>query len=263
MGYGMHSIDTSNCIAHYSKLNNLANILHDKQLLIGSVSKLSDARESSMRWLDTIGYGHTSDITQQRKAEKLIKDAGIFLRVLCCASPKLNINGANPIENAIYGRPRMWAQYGDNSNGFCIVLDKELLGLEIRQHAQKTEHLIEDKVEYHDWLHLVSSSVCIEYGDGVGLTQSAFDVVSNNEMHRSIYFKKSKDWKGEEEYRYLLYRETCENVFISIQKAVIGVVLGCNFPRNQFSQAKGYCNELGCECYALNYSHPQYQLEKL
>ena len=127
-------IEEKDCVAHYSKLKHLADILHDKKLLIGSVCNFDDPRESSMDWLDSVCYGHEPDFENKQAVDKIICKAGRQIRLLCTVGFKMPASPLSSfIEKAIYGRPRMWSQYGDRSRGFCIVLDKETLHKELQK----------------------------------------------------------------------------------------------------------------------------------
>jgi hypothetical protein len=103
--------------------------------------------------------------------------------------------------------------------------------------------------------------VCVGYGDGIDQSKiDVFGVINENEMLKQIYFRKSIDWIGENEYRWLIFDESGKDVFVSIKSAVKEVVLGSKFPTNHISQARRYCEELGCPCYKLEYQHPKYEL---
>ncbi|BBO91956.1 DUF2971 domain-containing protein [Desulfosarcina ovata] len=102
----------------------------------------------------------------------------------------------------------MWSQYGENSKGFCIVLDRECLTTELNKMASKTEYLISGGVEYYDWLHFVNGGSVIQYWKNLDLSKiDLFELINANDMLRSIYFKKSIDWRDETEYRWILYSE--------------------------------------------------------
>ena len=252
------------CVAHYSKLEHVANILHDQRLLIGSVCNFGDPRESKMGWFKSVCNSWDLDWNNEQKAREIIRKAGLQVRLLCTAAPKNAVSpGSSPIEEAIYGRPRMWDQYGDHARGFCIVLDKEALHKELQKVAKKDEYLISGKVDYYEWLHNVEGGAMIDYSPGDDLSNlDIFEVMNRNRMLKSIYFKKSIDWKEECEYRWLLFDSTEKPIYVSIENSIKAVVLGSKFPANQFSQVKAYCQELGIPYYLLIYRHPQYKLGK-
>jgi hypothetical protein len=257
----MCKINEKGNVAHYTKLNNVANILHDKQIKFSSIENLDDPRESSLGWLDTIGYG---DGKGWENAHKLKQDVGSQLKIFCTAGESQSPEGSDILETSIYGRPRMWSQYGDNSKGFCVILNKEKLSKEISILVKGSKNRISGSVNYYEWLHMVSGGSCIEYGDGIDLDEiDILDIINKNEMLSSIFLKKSSDWAEEAEFRWLLFVEDKREIFISIQDAIEAVVLGWKFPQNQVSQVKAYCNSLNCPCYLLTYQHPKYSLLQL
>jgi len=256
-------------VAHYSRLEHLEKILKKKKVRFGPVSGLNDPRENSLGWVETLGYGHDSNIQYFLKAEELKKSVGSRLRVFCTSEhlegDKTSIDA---IETKAYGRPRMWAQYGDNSKGFCVILDKDNLHKEIESQAGDLEHIIADKVEYIDWLSIIGGGVDIEYGKGIPSPENRlFEIINANQMLKSQYFKKSIDWVGEKEFRWLMYSESKQDTLVSIKSSIKSsikaVVLGWKFPSERFSEVKDYCADLGCSCFILDYQHPTYELVRL
>lgn len=248
-------------VAHYSTLNNLANILHDKQIKFGSIRNLDDPRESSLGWLDTAGYG---DGKGWEKAHEIKQNVGSQLKIFCTAGEVKVLEVTGIMENTMYGRPRMWSQYGDNSKGFCIILNKEKLSQEISKYVSASKHVIAGAVNYHGWLSIIGGGSSIEYGDSINLDEvDIFDKINDNQMLDSIFFKKSSDWSGEAEFRWLLFKESSNEIFVPIQGAIQAVVLGWKFPANQVSQAKAYCRSLNCPCFKLSYQHPKYSLNNI
>lgn len=247
-------------VAHYSSLRNLANILSDQKIRMGSVKDLSDPRESDMTWLDEVGLGHQVESHSRELLKDKIGQVGKFLKLLCTVAPAERRPDQDEIEASIYGRPRMWAQYGDNFQGFCVILDKESLSAAIEKHAIKSKHLLQGRVDYYSGLSSVSGGVTIEYSPGEELTQeNILDLISDNQNLHSLYLKKSEDWRDENEYRWLLYHASTDPVFVDIRSSIKAVVLGTRFPLNQRTQVKLYCANLGCDCYQLRYIHPRYE----
>ena len=258
-------IDETGMVAHYSKLSNLANILHDGRVRLGAVADMADPREASLEWIQTMGYGHECSYADQKKAERLKTQFGQQLRLFCTARPqtaKESHPSDCPLESATYGRPRMWAQYAGDTTGFCILLDREKFHAEILKHASRPEYLISGDVDYFPGLHYVGGGQEIPHGVEWS-DEQLFKHMNDNFMLHSVYLKKSVDWMHEREFRWLLFNEAGEPVFVSIQGSIKAVVLGWKFPENQVSQAKMYCDKLGCECWAIEYWHSNFELTSL
>lgn len=115
------------------------------------------------------------------------------------------------------------------------------------------------KVRYPSWLHLVNGGSSIEYGENIELNSSSLLNTLNSNSIESIYFKKGKDWKNENEYRWIYYSERDE-IFVDIKSSIHSVVLGYKFPRDSWERAIKLCKELNCNCYKLDYQHPRYKL---
>lgn len=260
-------INETGSVAHYASLGKLAHILRDKHIKLGSINSLGDPRESSLDWIYITGYGSGESDDDRKKlddARKIKEDVGDQLKIFCTADVKVLPQGGSLHENAIYGRPRMWSQYGDNSKGFCILLDKQKLTEKLLKITTKPEYLLKGNINYVAWLSIVQSSAEIAYGDGFDPSRiDVFNTINNNEMLKSIFFKKNIDWSGEEEFRWLLFNENKDDIFIPISDVIKGVVLGCKFPNDQELEVKGYCNSLKCPCYSLLYEHPKYEIKQL
>lgn len=248
-------------VAHYTRLENLANILHDKRLLLNQVCKTADSRESSLDWIELTGYGDFN-YKSWASAQSQKKAIGRNLRILSTAiASDITDSFECPIENLHCGKPRMWAQYADGFKGFCIILNTKRIEESIKSIAKKDEYLTSKPVEYTN-LQDINCSVEIPYGNGITLTDT-FELISENEDWKSIYFKKSKDWQGENEHRWLLYDDSPDETFVSIEDSIEAVVLGNYFPINQIDVAKLYCKNLSCACLMLKYNNPRYDLELL
>ena len=254
-------INETGCVAHYARLENVANILHDKNLRLSKACGFADPRESSMNWISIAGMGCDPEYADKQHAAKNIKyKAGHQIQLLCTVGPK---SQASQIETKIYGRPRMWAQYGDAFRGFCVVLNREALNREFESLKDKacSDLMISDNVEYNKFIPLIDSSCIIEHGPGLDPRESEpLQLINENDMIKSVYFKKFIDWKEESEYRWLIYVPTGMWTYISIENVIESVVLGSEFPHNQVDQVKRYCRSLGCSCYQLTYGPSNYDL---
>ena len=120
-------IEEAGLVAHYSKDDHLDKILGDGTILFGSVCDLDDPRESDMGWVDIEGIGHNFDADNWKNANKLRENLGRQLRLFCTAMPRQAALGACQTETSIYGRPRMWSQYGDKFKGICVIFDQARL----------------------------------------------------------------------------------------------------------------------------------------
>jgi hypothetical protein len=258
-------IEEAGLVAHYSKEKHLDKILDDGKILIGPVCGLDDPRESDMGWVDTEGIGHNFDADNWKSANKLRENLGRQLRLFCTAMPRQAALGACLTETSIYGRPRMWSQYGDKFKGFCVIFDQARLHQAIKSALDPTDLVIDGPIDYYDWLHMVNSGSTIQFGDSLRPNENEiFSIINDNNMLHSVYFKKGADWSEEIEYRWLVFSANPEQgLLVDIRDAIHSVVLGSRFPAEKYEEVKGYCRNLKCSCYALSYSHPKYDLRKI
>jgi hypothetical protein len=242
--------DDGGTVAHYSRSKHLARILGEQRLRFGPVADIADPRESNLGWIDTEGIGDTEHAPYAFQAKAMKQCAGKYLRLLCAAAPRNRQPDSDVVEEANYGRPRMWAQYAENGTGFCVVLNANRLEEAARELVSDDRHLLAGRVNYYHWLHLVSGSCCIQHGPNHPPPEESqlFEILSANDMLRSIYFKKSIDWQGEDEYRLLIYSERDGDELISIDGVVGFVVLGQDFPEDRVEEARELCRTLQCPC---------------
>jgi len=76
-------------------------------------------------------------------------------RILCTCTRVESERTYCPVESSAFGRPRMWAQYGDQGRGLCLVLDPDRVQDALKQKAKHQRHLLSGKVEYWSWLSRV------------------------------------------------------------------------------------------------------------
>ncbi|MGF1718135.1 DUF2971 domain-containing protein [Photobacterium chitinilyticum] len=154
-------------------------------------------------------------------------------KVLCFSKdiPGLGKDMLNDIYLRGFAKPRMWAQYGDNHKGLCLIFDrKRIETLLIEQFDQKAE-LYGSDIHYRNsplkgditrspyTLHypLLKELGVVEYVKRHIYTHNA-----------ELIFEKSLDWRDENEYRFLMHIDSLENQFLKFDNALKGVVFGAD-----------------------------------
>lgn len=255
----MNIIDGYEVVAHYTKSKWLGDILGKKQIKLSKISGFDDPRESSLDWISVVGIGHKTD--GWREASDMKESAGKKINILCTCIKSEAVPGECTVESASYGRPRMWSQYGENSKGFCVVLNKEKLRITMREMAEKTVYFMDDEVDYSMPLSIIGGDSVIEYGEGIDIKKyDLFEKINGNYMLRSTLFYKGSDWRDECEHRWLLFSDSEEELCVFIEDCIEAVVLGCKFDPEKIGEAIRYSRNLDCPCFMLSYQHPQYKL---
>jgi len=167
---------------HFTKWDNLKYIMNDLTLLPSSFGKLNDMNEGNVNNMNM-----NENFIVMYNAEKYINERCRLL----CFTQNYDIQG--------YGQegtnhPAMWAHYADNSNGVCIVIDKETFIKKNQAIFDAYFHQFED-VEYS--IFNTPSEEEINYD-----AKTPEEFIMNN--WKGLFFLKHKDWENEDEHRLFI-----------------------------------------------------------
>ncbi len=132
----------------------------------------------------------------------------------------------------------MWAQYGANHTGICIVIDYEKF---IAENSKVIEmyQIKDDNVEYNNYF-CVPPSFSPLIGKKPGSNKpdsfSRHDVCKKRQSDahflKEQFFTKNKDWEGESEYRFLTFIEDdSEEIYLSFKNLLDKIIRGLNFSK--------------------------------
>jgi hypothetical protein len=246
---------------HYTKAYTaLEHILVQKQLKLPQLQFTNDPRESKELVFESFtglvpGQSTGTVLNRIQNIAKSIKLKE--WKVLCFSqnhpdlvNEKSTINN-NPFLSGSY-RPTMWAHYGGTlngqHNGVCLKFTKGKLDAQI----QKT---FEDKAKY------VVHSGEVEYDDEklfdlLPLSMDRILELKDSEIEkrvrdyfftyfREVFFRKSKDWENEYEYRWLIHSKNDAPEYVSIEGVLEEVLVGQDFPQIYEPSLTTICKELG------------------
>lgn len=167
---------------HYTSLESFKKILEDLTLLPSSFERLNDMNEGNV---------HNMNLSQNfmvmYNTDKYIKEK---CRIICF-SQNYDIKGFGQEGT---NHPAMWAHYADNSNGVCIVIDKEAFIAKNKDILEKHFYKFED-VEYS-----LFNTPNDEQIDFKAETPEEF-IIKN---WQALFFLKHKDWENEDEHRLFI-----------------------------------------------------------
>jgi len=151
-------------------------------------------------------------------------------------------------EGFLYGacRPRMWANYAENHKGVCLKFNGVKFDTQIRSRAERTDKgrkVFCGKVRYTDYGD-TADSVSIDY---IELSKIGFINRFRNHLikHRKQFFlSKSRDWKTEAEFRWLVHSESKKPELLSIKGIIEEVIIGADFPQKYFPTLFDLCRLL-------------------
>lgn len=186
---------------HFTKFESFLKILEDMTLLPSSFGNLNDMNEGNVHNMNM-----NNNFLVMYNAEKYIKERCHILSF----SQNYNIN---EFEQEGTNHPAMWAHYAENSNGVCIVLDKEAFVK--KNNAVLSSHFNKFEDVVYDIFNTPNDEV-INYN-----AKTPEEFIKNN--WKALFFIKHKDWENEDEHRLFIMDYDGK---LSIDGCIKYVVLG-------------------------------------
>ena len=236
--------DFDQYLYHYTKWETLLEIAYSKCMRMSSLAKMNDPRESKDWLLGTSQHGQI-DLEGIDDAE-IVREVASFKRKVKVLSLSQDVDrGAwhDRYLGAGFARPTMWAHYGGNHTGGCIVFDKRRLveRFESNQDFGFPTMIIPGAVEYSaesfggDLSHRGIDVSAIRAQGVEKAVRAHFAGLSK------IWLQKHSDWGSEAEYRFIfpdfLVREWRD---IDVSGCVVGLVLGVDFKESHLSVAEKF-----------------------
>lgn len=130
-------------------------------------------------------------------------------------------------------KPRMWAQYGENHWGVCLVLSKTDLEKSLKRDENNLQEFLKSEVIYvdPDEQRIPGLPIDARRIRNHNLHEVALQYVLDNKD--VLYFRKARDFEDEREYRVVYLNKMqhpTEEVFVTIRDALKGIVFGDRFP---------------------------------
>lgn len=186
---------------HYTKFENFKKIMADLTLLPSSFGSLNDMNEGNVHNINL-----SRNFMVMYNADKHIKEK---CRIISFTQNSV-LNGFGQEGT---NHPAMWAHYADNSNGVCIVIDKEAFIAKNKAILDRHFFKFED-VEYSQ-----SNTPNDEKIDYEAETEQEF--IKKN--WKLLFFLKHKDWENEDEHRLFIMNYDGK---LSIDGCIKYIVLG-------------------------------------
>lgn len=156
--------------------------MEDLTLLPSSFERLNDMNEGNVHNMNL-----NRNFMVMYNTDKYIKEK---CRILCFSQNyDINVFGQEGTNH-----PAMWAHYADNSNGVCIVIDKETFIAKNKDILENHFYKFED-VEYN-----IFNTPDDEKIDFKAETEQEF--IKKN--WKPLSFLKHKDWENEDEHRLFI-----------------------------------------------------------
>ncbi|WP_304296673.1 DUF2971 domain-containing protein [Porphyromonas gulae] len=167
---------------HYTKLDSFKKIMEDLTLKPSSFARLNDMNEGNVH---NMCLNHNFMVMYN--AEEYIKKKCHIISF----SQNYDIQGYG-VEGT--NHPAMWAHYADDSNGVCIVIDKDAF-------IAKNNHVLSQHFyKFEDVVYSLFNTP--EYKDINYEADTPEKFIKNN--WKSLFFLKHKDWANEDEHRLFI-----------------------------------------------------------
>ena len=230
----MEYIHSSDALFHYTgKQTVIEKILLNKTLRFGHFSGTNDPQEYRQKLTGAIGWGWDKNSDQ-------VGEAMHYLKVLFHRNSKFlsfctnQFEDGVPLESGLL-KSRMWAQYGDNHEGACLILSKEKLIASLEEQKQEHEVFLNSAITYIDPGN--ESEPILKVNQSDFADKSSDEIAVNFFLKNSdkYLFRKQQDYRDECEHRIVnVNKDVCAaangDVFVSIKEALKGVVFGDRFP---------------------------------
>ena len=175
----------------------------------------------------TFGFWNIFENCNDFKRDEIEKAFKIFLENYCkliCFSLDYTISKNNTdFYISGFNHPTMWAHYGDNYRGICIVLDQNIFQTD---NFQKNDDLF-DFVNYESVLKFPSINQ-----DEWKKRQDDYFKEFLIENAKEFFFTKYFHWQSENEKRFV---HLGSKKYCSIENSIAGVFLGYDFDDNLIS----------------------------
>lgn len=224
-----HHRELDKYVYHYTSADVARNfILTNTTLKLGSYLLTNDPREVS-DW-QVFGWEEDESTSSLDRLAVRVRENVKRKAVVACFCRDRNPTGDLMEEvDRGYARARMWAQYSDKHQGVCLAFDVSKLDRAIRQACQDAMFVTGGPVNYIDRFPTNRLNGPFGFdlrGQSAGDAEHYF-LHCAKERHKELFFEKSTDWSGENEYRWLvLCQSKVDAKYIEYGDALAGIMVG-------------------------------------
>ncbi|UXJ55049.1 DUF2971 domain-containing protein [Pseudomonas citronellolis] len=239
--------DSLKYVYHYRRVETaIEHILPLGRLRLGRYNCTNDPKEVK-DWSFSIGSNEGRDL-DGREWDELSKWFSSELksktRVLCFSRDEGGLTGNHLFDICKRGfcKPRMWAQYGGNHTGVCLVFNKKrLLDNFISQYSDRFL-LISGDVDYVD--RTIADDLILDQQYLINLDalellgRSGYPEAHIRKHYKRLFFEKMKDWQAENEWRCVLFAKSDEELYLDYKDSLVGVIFGNDTSGESIAEVK-------------------------
>ncbi|WP_022931910.1 DUF2971 domain-containing protein [Treponema bryantii] len=263
---------------HYTSLDKCKSIINSHELWFNKISQTNDPYENKK--FDFFEKSELADIGLDEldyNSDEVDEQAWFFQYLTQTKNrmvKSFSFSSGEYVDFSVNNRPgyflpRMWAQYGENSKGACLVFNKNKLLTKLKSDLEPRYYFFAENVDYKDITDKAYSShmrkIIISRNKkifGHGRCKNEQKVRDNLcENIRDYYYTKDIDWQGENEFRIIIINKKgnsnteIEKVKIdladTLECVILGENLGFNYTdsdyyeinKNDIYKMKKFCEE--------------------
>jgi hypothetical protein len=251
-------VKTDDALFHYTKLATARDILlPTKKFRLSQRADANDPWEYRFRLLNAVG--HFSPET-----DKLYNEVHPYidrvLRYECrvasfCSNhrPELVLENEERVEDTYallegWNKPRMWAQYGENHRGACVVfsrktLEATLAGLGLSDRSFKMGYVL-----YTQQNRMPFEAYTIQATRLSQIGSQPYAVEFVLARMDDMFFLKHIDYRDESEYRLVIHDPKDRNEYIEVSDSLKGVLWGDRTTLEELRELHPRCTASGVGC---------------
>lgn len=240
----MPDFDKEKYLYHYTSMDTAINyILHNRTLRFNPLANVNDPMESDPnRW----AYSNREKGDKSEAIRDQVSDHFKNRTKVVCFSRDDQADWGSPEFSPFdycsrgHSKPRMWATYGDNHRGVCLIFDKELLRQAFEGGLNGRGRLLYGAVRYGKLLPIDEDKAAVF---DLKTFEENFEktLYQKIEDHHNMYFLyKHVDWSTENEYRFIISGGKQGSIELAFNDSLVGVAVG-----KKSMEKEGYLKALG------------------
>ncbi|MGI8690681.1 MAG: DUF2971 domain-containing protein [Thermomicrobiales bacterium] len=244
---------------HYTKRETaIERIFFDGTIRMGPLTLTNDPEESALGSFTLATNDEVSSEEFRGILDTCKRISTSPVRLACFTEESYNCYGLRTGMHG-YEHGRMWAQYAGINSGVAIAFDKDCLIANMKAHfvGRKGRPLHGP----------------VKYVERIGFSESPFHMTDHEEIKvlglvayarkqrdtfaEERYLRKTIDWQGEQEYRFVWIDDddeySKEGEYIRISDCVKSICLGTHFPPPYMSNVKAICERFDIRAYRITH----------
>ncbi len=235
--------DTERFIYHYTTADNaFKHILPSASLRLGPLATVNDPRESRLlgftylpknlvrqtRALNAAMWHHADNWKDRNVTDQASALLTKRIKIACFSRDARRVPADDLGYYHGYSRPAMWAYYGSNHTGVCLVFERQHLVDEVTRQIGKSGQLFFGNMRYPRRGATLREKVAfnLDLNEIAASDLERYIERKFQHFHAELCLRKHPDWRQESEWRCLFYSADEDFKYVDISTALHGIVLG-------------------------------------